>query len=445
MVSIVNTAAVLITLLVATALPAAGEGPLLTLAQAVELALLHNRELGAAEARTELSREVLAEARARRLPRVTLTETVSRTTNPSLVFSNLLGQQAFTEENFEVQTLNDPSALDNFRTAVVLDQPLWAGGRLHHGVEAARLAGESAALRHERTRQEVVGRVIDAYTGAVLAARQHEVAGDGLETARANTAVVADLRAAGLVVESDLLQAQLRESELEEAVVRAVRDVEVGRAALNMVLGRDLATPFSLPREIEPHGDAPGALDDLLAEARERRPDLRAAASDVESIGHLVQQARADRRPEIGVSGAYEANAEEGPGTDGTNWSVFVGGRFTVFDGQAGRARVRQAGERQREAREVRESLALAADLEVRRAFHDLHAAGRRVEHTARAIALADSSLRVVRDRYKEGLATWIELREGETLLTGARTRNLAARRDLVLADVALDLALGRL
>ena len=78
-------------------------------------------------------------------------------------------------------------------------------------------------------------------------------------------------------------------------------------------------------------------------------------------------------------------------------------------------------------------------------AFHDLRASRKRLEQATQATELAAESLRTVRDRYGEGLTTFVELLDVETALTRARTRTIAARRDVLLSKANLDLAVGRL
>jgi outer membrane protein TolC len=83
--------------------------------------------------------------------------------------------------------------------------------------------------------------------------------------------------------------------------------------------------------------------------------------------------------------------------------------------------------------------------LEVRQAFSELRAAGQRLEQSAQSVGLARRSLTIVEDRYKEGLTTLPELLDAETALTTARLREVAARRDVLLARASLDLATGEL
>ena len=52
--------------------------------------------------------------------------------------------------------------------------------------------------------------------------------------------------------------------------------------------------------------------------------------------------------------------------------------------------------------------------------------------------------MRIIENRYREGLTTLIELLDAETALTQARTRAIGAGRDLLLSQATLDLAIGR-
>jgi outer membrane protein TolC len=57
---------------------------------------------------------------------------------------------------------------------------------------------------------------------------------------------------------------------------------------------------------------------------------------------------------------------------------------------------------------------------------------------------LAQESIRIVENRYREGLTTLIELLDAQTALTQARTRAISAGRDLLLSQATLELAVGR-
>ncbi|RMG47322.1 MAG: hypothetical protein D6718_03850 [Acidobacteria bacterium] len=420
-------------------------GPL-TLERAIALAEERNPQLAAASARAEAGEAMVRAARAERRPRVNLEETVSRTTNPTLVFSNLLGQEAFGPENFAIDALNRPDALDNFATRLSVEQPLWTGGRIAHGLAAARAEGEARRAEREAVRQRIVSGVIEAYAGALLARARVAVAEKSLATVRQQVEMVRNHFEAGLVVESDLLQVQVHESEVMEELIRARSDAEVALAALDLAIGLPLETDLELPETLE-MGTDEGEPDiaALTAEALAQRPDLAAARHRLEAGRRSVALARAARWPEIGLAGMVEANDPDFIGTSGTNWSVMLNARWTIGDFGRTTARVRARRRELEAAQQDVLQFERSVALEVRRAVSELRAARARVEQARRAVKLAESSLRIVTDRYREGLTTLVELMKAETALTAARMREVAARRDVLVARARVDLAAGRL
>ena len=137
-------------------------------------------------------------------------------------------------------------------------------------------------------------------------------------------------------------------------------------------------------------------------------------------------------------------NHPDYPGASGTNWTLSAMARWNVFDGTETGARIAAARGRHSEALRRRDLLADAIGLEVRQAWHELQAADQRVQEATLAVSMAESSLGTVEDRYREGLVTLVHLLDAQTALTRARVRDVAARRDVLLARTALDLAVGR-
>jgi outer membrane protein TolC len=428
--------------------PEAAQPPLLQLREAIDIALENTHHLKISTAGVQAAEAAAGEAHAPLLPKLDFTQLISRSTNPALVFSQLLNQSNFKQEYFDVEFLNDPDPLNNFTSRLSIYQPLWAGGRLHGGEEAARDHHEAAVARRERTRQQVIHEIVRAYSGAILARLRLAVAEEARETARAHVKLAADLREAGLVVESDLLSARVRESELEELVIATRGALEVADASLNLAMGRSQGVPVSLPAEIDAESGTPDFVPDteaLIAQALQERPDLAAAHHDLEATQWSVRQASSGYKGDLGVLGSFEANNEDFIGASGTNWTVLATFRISIYDGGDTRARVAQAREGQRQLELTRELLEEEIALEVRRAATGYSTARQRLVETRKAVQLARESLRMIEDRYQEGLTPLVELLEAENALTRARTREVAARRDLFVARSGLDLAVGRL
>jgi outer membrane protein TolC len=79
------------------------------------------------------------------------------------------------------------------------------------------------------------------------------------------------------------------------------------------------------------------------------------------------------------------------------------------------------------------------------RAQADLDSSRERITVAAAAVAQAEESLRITRNRYEAGLTTVTELLRTEAALVEAQTRRAAAIHDRRLAAVAVDYARGTL
>jgi len=416
----------------------------LTLEQAVDAALENNQRIAIGEAGIDEAAAGMRQAGSYRLPRVDFTYLFQRTNNPVYVFGNLLRQQQFTAENFDLDRLNNPDALNNFTPQITVTQPIWVGGRVSRRMEAAELAHEAAGHQQVRTRQEVVFDTVDAYSGAVLARRHLAVAREAKANAEAHVELATRMRDGGLVVDSDVLQAQVRTSEANEAVARASSAVAISEANLNFVIGRPLDASVVLPDDLDDTAAGNEDLPQLIEQALATRPDLRATATQQGAIDKNIEAERASYMPEVGFTGFAESNSASMIGSQGTNWGIMFGAKITIYDG-SGRGAVVDASRAQRRKIEGQGILLRRTiSLQVTKAYHDIRAAVERVAQAGTAIELARENLRIVQNRYSEGLSTSVELLDAQTALTQAQTRAVGARRDVLMGRAALDLAVGR-
>src|SRR5947207_15149654 len=101
--------------------PLYGQDPL-SLRDAVRVALSHNKSIEAAGAARQAAGARIQQAKSGWLPRISYSESLTRSDNPVFVFSSLLTQHQFTEQNFSMGAVNRPNALNNYQSQVNLDQ-----------------------------------------------------------------------------------------------------------------------------------------------------------------------------------------------------------------------------------------------------------------------------------------------------------------------------------
>ncbi len=416
----------------------------LSLAQAVEIALRENPVLSAAQSQVEIAEQRIVQGRAGLLPRLNVSEGFQRSNNPPQVFSSKLNQENFTAEDFAIDRLNQPNAINDFATNLTATWPLFDGGLSWHGWQQAKIGREAAGQAFERARQEVVARTSIAYAGVLLARENQSVVEAAVATARAHLSTVETRYGSGLTVKSDWLQAQVRLADLEQQKLQAQSHIEVARSALNAAMGIPDSVRFELSDRLEAEGSPPDALESWLAAARERRAELKELelreAMALEEIG----KARAGHLPNLDLVGNYQIHTEDFD-ESADSYSVGAVVSFNLFSGLAPSAKVAETRAAHRQVQALRRQMQNQVFLEVRQAYSQAESACQRVGVTRQAVGQAEEALRIVANRYGVGLLTIVELLGAEAALQQARTLQALAAHDVTVSKTRLRLAAGML
>lgn len=415
----------------------------LTLTQAVEIALRTNPSMRVTAAGRQLADAQLQEARTGRWPSLQAAETFTSSNNPVFVFGTLLEQGRFGPENFAIDSLNHPNAINNFRSALTLRLPLFDQRQTETRTAQARIAQQEADQQTEMAAQQLRFAVIRTFYGLLLAQARLEVSDEAVRTAEADVKRARDIFESGLVVQSDLLAAEVQLSEFRQQQIQAKGDLVTAMAALNTAMGLPVDSPQQPLGQLVERAFLTQTVETLSEQALQDRPDyqravLSARAGEIRSRGARGEWLpRVDAFVTAGASGRYVAG---GSGDYAAGASV----TFNVFD--AGRkARIDQSRAAESIANAEQEQLANQIRFEVMRAYQQYVSARERMAVVAQITAQATETLRMVQDRYHAGLTTITELLRAQTALVRARSDVLAARYDQYVGYANVLLAAGRL
>ena len=435
-----------ILLLVIAALPVCAQEAL-TLNEAAHLALSKHPSLEAAAVRVQAAETRIAQARSGWLPRAAYTESFQSGNNPVYVFGSLLTQHQFTAANFALGPLNRPDALNNFQSQITLDQTVYDFGATRGGVRAASAAKKMTEEERRRTEIAVLAAVARTYHGVALAEQAAKLAEESWKSAQADLARAQSLQKAGLATEADVLSVRVHASQMAEARASRVADLQIAKAALNEALGLPLDSPHQLTTPLEQlsTGTAETALAELEGQASARRPEVATARLAGEFGAARESIARAQYWPVFVLHGAFEADRQNFYNRGGANWMFAASARWTLFDGNRTRASVAEARLLRQAAAAEEKQADAGVRLEVRRAKALRDASRERLQVSGESVAQADESLRIIRNRYSNGLANVTDLLRSETALLDAKTRRVAALYDLRIAAVQLAAAAGSL
>ena len=399
----------------------------------------------ASDASRKAAESRIAEARGGYLPKVNYSESWTRSDNPVFVFSSLLTQHQFGEQNFQISPLNRPDFLNNFQSQVTADQTLYDGGQARHAVRSAKLTKDITMEDGRRTRMEVIAGAIRSYYDALLGAEELNATSQAMRSAQADLERAESVRSAGMSTDVDVLSIRVHLAGVREQQIRRQADLDVARAALNDALGLPLDTMHTLTTGLAPWRLPDGLLADYEKNALNERPEARQVKLAINLAENQAATARSNLMPQVGVHAAFEADRQTFYDKGGANWLVSIGLRWNLFNGFSDKARIEESKSALRRSEADQAHANSAIQLQVRRAYADLRAAAQRIEVTDAAVAEAEESLRITQNRYEAGFSTVTDLLRTETALLEARTRRLAAIHDQRIAAAMLELAAGTL
>ena len=415
----------------------------LTLSQAVEIALAKNPLTRVAAGGRQLADAQLAAARAMRWPILQASESITTSNNPVFVFGSLLEQGRFGVNNFQIDSLNNPDALTNFRGGLSVRLPVFDQRQSRARIDTAKLGQEQADQQTELVAQQIRFDVLKSYYGVLLAQSRVVVADEAIQTGTADLKRIKDKFETGFVVRSDLLAAEVQVSEFRQQKIQATGELAIAQAALNTALGLPVNSPHTITDELSERLFSIETPDELNRQALQNRPEYARAMLAVRMNARQIRGARDEALPRVDAFSSVGISGRN-PVTGSSDYAIGASVSVNVFD-PGRKARINQARAAEAIAHADQEQLANQISFEVVRAYQQFVSARERLQVVAQTTAQASEVLRIVRDRYHEGLTTITEVLRAELALVRARTDVVTARHDHYVAYANVLLATGRL
>ncbi len=401
-------------------------GATITLAQVVDVALQNNPVTRSSYLAARSAAAQLGSKRAPYYPNVDVGVGATR--------SNQLSQDP------NVTATGDVYGPSVAVTYLLLDM----GGRSANA-EDARYGLIAADWSHNATIQNVILGVETTYVQYVNAKAQLEAARADVTTTEAALDAATKRHDAGVGTIADVLQAKTALSQAQFLFQTFEGQVLALRGSLATAMGLPANTPYdigTLPAEV-PLDRGTNAVEQLIAAARTRRPDLAAARALVEKADAHVRAVRSEGLPTVSASaGANRIYYRPAPVIGHQDyWSARLLLTFPLFTGFANSYDIAKAREDAGVARAQADTLEQEVVLQVWTSYYFFQTATQLVRTSRDLLASAEQSERVALGRYKEGVGTIIDLLTAQAALASARSQEIQARSGwfVALAQLAHD------
>ncbi|MGB4599788.1 MAG: TolC family protein [Trichlorobacter sp.] len=415
-------------------LPAYGtELQQVSLREAITRGLERNNQTRIARFQAEAARSAAQGAALHYLPSLTVEEAWTRSNVPVNAFMMKLNQGRFTNQDFTTDRLNDPAPVSDFRSSVIIEQPLlvpaaWAAGR-----SATRGAERQEALS-EHARQQIGYQVFLHYlevhkTKAYLQASEKAVA----EARESHRQAIVRTKA-GMGLKSDELRAATHLAAMEQQAISRANDLTLARMQLALVTGGQPGEELDAvePVQIKMPQQTPEQLTQL---AHQLRHDLQASELGKQQADAALLQARAGFLPTIGAFGSWQMNDPTTPlGREHDAWAAGVTLRWNLFDGLRTWHADSQASATRSAAIERVEQARKEISYQVQEAWLRRMEAEKRLEVARTAVLAAEEATRLLSKRFDNALATMFELLDAQSATNQSRANLVESEASLVQA-----------
>ena len=405
-----------------------------TLKEAITTALGQNNLIKAAGYSAEAARQGLAIARSRSYPGIFFEETFALSNAPTQTFMMKLDQGRFSQNDFQINSLNHPAPHHDFKSALTIQQPLYNPSTAPLREMAAKDA-EKGALGLEATRQEIAFQVFRLYLEIQKATARQAASEQALGEARENLRLARVRSEAGLGLRSDELRARTHLASREQHNITAGNN----RVLAQLQLANALGLPEGTRAEIaEPATTLAISVSEqeLATTSQAERNDLQQSRADLDKSAAAVKLARSAYLPSVSAFATYQMNASDTPlGNDNDSWLAGVSLKWQIFDGFKRCSEREQASASNSAARELLINRTRESNYRITESYLRHTETGQRLEVARHALTDAEETVRLLTRRFENSLATMVELLDAQTALNQMRANLVDSEADFALAS----------
>ena len=337
------------------------------------------------------------------------------------------------------------SNLRPWSAGLTINQTIFNGMKTGNQVRQAEAQVASGREQLRGVEQSVFLDAVTAYMSVIANQSLVEAQKTNVQFLREVLGITHKRFEAGDVTPTDVAQAEARLNRGISDLNNAEINYAVSQATFTQVVGIPpgrLAPAEPIDRLL------PRSREEALAVGRREQPAVTAATLDVDAAQRAVNIAEAALYPTLGVQGTLSRNAQTDTTLSVTRQdqaSVMANLNVPVTDGGLAASQVRQAKEVQMQTRILLDRVRSQTETSVVAAW--VANEGSKIALTASTseARAAELALAGVQKEAQAGQRTTLDVLNSQQDLTNARSRQIVAQRDRVVASYTLLSAMGRL
>jgi outer membrane protein TolC len=384
----------------------------LSLQEALDSALKNNKEIILTGLDEESAHARFKQTDAVFLPQINLSYSAMSSNNPLNAFGFKLQQQSITQSDFNPDLLNNSSATQNFMTRAEWKQPILNMDMLYMR-KAANQQSEVYAFKTKRVKEYLAFEVEKAYAQLQLAHQAQAVLAEALETMNSIYTATNNRYEKGYLQKSDLLQVQVQVTSTESKLAEAKSNVQNVSDYLSLLMGSKAGAVYlveSIVRSTSP--------ENAELNVPERRADFQAMQSAIAAQDMMISSNKMSYLPKLNAFAEYLINDKEALGFGSNAYLVGAQLSWSLFKGMSVQ---NKTTEQRIERNKMQTQLSYQKEqsqLELNKTLRQLQDAKFALQQQELSVGQASEALRILQNRYQQGLVTTNDLLQTQTLLS---------------------------
>jgi outer membrane protein TolC len=418
---------------------AAGDkgGRILTLKDAIRVAIMNNRSIQIQEEEVEYAKGGVLYSRSQFLPQIDAVYTY--TFNSTVFYSDSI-------PNHRVDTRVFTGFKNDNGGGFTAQETIYNGGA---NVAALNQSNVNLNIARETLRAaklEVEFETKRLFYGLLLAYETRRIAQNLVDQAQAHYEEVKAMYGQGTSSKFDVLQSRVNVSTLIPQLVNADNSVELVGAELKKLLVIDLSDPVAIDGLLA-YKEVEIKERQFLSEAYKGRPEMIIKLLGVDLNKWAVEFAKAGWLPQVNANLSYMYRTDNlnnfiNPGHN--LWSVGMTASMPLFDGFATKAKVDEARARYSQARLQKSDYADQLAVDMRSACLDMKKSKALIDAQSDSVGEAKEALRLSEVRYRNGVGTNLDVFDSEVSLAQVEQSLAQATYDYIMAKAQIDRLRGR-
>lgn len=407
----------------------------LTLNEAIIAARANNKTARIAKLDESIARANYRQTDAIFLPQISFSYTAMTTNDPLNAFGYKLEQRSITPNDFNPALLNHPSGTPDVMTKLEVQQPLLNADMLYARKGAERQV-QVYQYQNQRTDEYLTFEVKKAWLQLQLAYKGIDVLEDALKTTQSVYKFTGDHYQQGLIQKSDVLNARVHLTSVESNLAKAKSNISNASDYLSVLMGTKTGVIYTV--DVLNEADRPVA--DTVLRVADDRADFMAIQKAIEVADMMLKSNKMSLLPKLNAFGNYQYNDTRLAGFGASSYLAGIQLSWDIFKGNVRKSKIdAQKLERDKLTEQLTQQKQ-QGQMELNKAFRDLSDARFEISHDRAAVDQAAEALRILQNRYQQGLINTTDVLMAQTQLSQQQFALAQAEFNLAVTEAYIQL-----